>query len=75
MRLRIQQSRPKYLNDAVRLAVEIEAFYRAMRQRRHDVRFARGATKDAVDTNTASAQNSIGVNEEILNPRQEINSP
>lgn len=72
MRLRIQQSRPKSLNDAVRLAVEIEAFCRAERQRRHDVGFARGATKDAVDINTASAHSSIGVNEEILKLRQEI---
>ena len=29
MRLRIQKSRPSYLNDAVSLAVEIEAFTRA----------------------------------------------
>lgn len=72
MRLRIQQSRPKSLNDAVRLAVEIEAFCRAERQRRHDVGFARGATKDAVDINTASAQSSIGVNEEIVKLRLEI---
>ena len=34
MRLRIQQSRPKSLNEAIRLAVEIEAFSRAERQRR-----------------------------------------
>ena len=32
MRLRIKQSRPKTLNDAVKLAVELEAFNRAERQ-------------------------------------------
>lgn len=37
MRLRIQQSRPKSLNDAVRLAVKIKAFCRVKRQRKHDV--------------------------------------
>lgn len=72
MRLRIQQSRPKSLNDAVRLAVEIEAFCRAERQRRHDVGFARGATMDVVDTNASSAHSSIDVNEEIMKLRQEI---
>lgn len=46
MRLRIQQSRPKSLNDAIRLAVEIEAFSRAERQRRPNVGFARGAAMD-----------------------------
>jgi hypothetical protein len=34
MRLRIQQSRPKSLDDVIRFAVEIEAFCRAERQRR-----------------------------------------
>ncbi|XP_056001631.1 uncharacterized protein LOC130048651 [Ostrea edulis] len=72
MRLRIQQSRPKSLNDAVRLAVEIEAFCRAERQRRHDVGFARGAVKDQVDTTTYTGQSSMGVNEEVLKLRQEI---
>lgn len=43
MRLRIQQSRPKSLNEAIRLAVEIEAFCRAERQRR-DISYARGAS-------------------------------
>lgn len=35
MRPRIQQSRPKSLNDAVWLVVEIEAFSKAERQRRY----------------------------------------
>ena len=34
MRLKIQQTRPKDLNEAVKVAVELEAFDRAERQRR-----------------------------------------
>lgn len=49
MRLRIQQSRPKSLNEAIRLAVEIEAFCRAERQRR-DISYARGASGEKQDT-------------------------
>eukprot|EP00105_Crassostrea_gigas_P001492 XP_011413701.1 PREDICTED: uncharacterized protein LOC105318343 [Crassostrea gigas] len=49
MRLRIQQSRPKSLNEAIRLAVEIEAFCRAERQRR-DISYARGASGEKPDT-------------------------
>lgn len=45
MRLRIQQSRSRSLNEAIRLAVEIEAFSRAERQRRPSVEFARGAAR------------------------------
>lgn len=41
MRLRIQQLLPKSLNDAVRMAFEIEVFCMAERQRRHDVGFVR----------------------------------
>ena len=40
-RLRIQQSRPKTLKEAVTLAVEIDAFSRAERQRRENKGFAR----------------------------------
>ena len=39
MRPRIQQPRPKSLNEAIRLAVEIEAFRRAERLRRPNVGF------------------------------------
>lgn len=49
MRLKIQQSRPKSLNEAIRLAVEIEAFCRAERQRR-DISYARGASGEKQDT-------------------------
>ena len=33
MRLKIQQTRPKDLNDAIKVAIEMEAFDRAERQR------------------------------------------
>ena len=46
MRIRIHQSRPKSLNEAIRLAVEVEAFSRAERQRRPNVGFARGVARD-----------------------------
>ena len=56
MRLRIQQSRPSYLNDAVRLAVEIEAFTRAEKQKQSEKGYARptqvnkiGETEDPID--------------------------
>ena len=34
MRLMIQQTRPKYLNEAVKAAIELKAFDRAERERR-----------------------------------------
>ena len=37
MRLKIQQTRPKDLNEAVKVAVELEAFDRAERQRRGQI--------------------------------------
>jgi hypothetical protein len=42
MRFTIQQSRPRTLYDAVRFAVEIEAFCGTERQRRRDVGFSSG---------------------------------
>ena len=73
MRLRIQQSRPRTLNEAIRLAVEIEAFCRAERQRRQDIGFARGAnsvneSKD-LDYNTCTH-----VNQEIEQLCDELGS-
>ena len=38
MRLRIKQARPSDLNDAVRHAVELEAFYRAEKRHQEQVR-------------------------------------
>ena len=46
MQLRIQQSRPKSLNEAIRLALKIEPFSRAERQRRPNVELAGGAARD-----------------------------
>jgi hypothetical protein len=53
MRSKIQQSPPKYLNDGVRLTIEIEAFCIAERQRRHYVGnpgTVRGETNKPSDT-------------------------
>ena len=69
MRLRIQQSRPRTLNDAVRLAVEIEAFCRAERQRRQDIGFARGISNESKDLDS-----STQVNQEIKQLREELKS-
>lgn len=49
MKLQIQQSSPKSLNEAIRLAVEIEALCRAARQRR-DISYARGASGEKPGT-------------------------
>lgn len=69
MRLRIQQCRPKSLNDAVRFAVEIEAFCRAERQIRGGVGFARNTSNDQV---AHDAQTDQSVREELIQLRDEI---
>ena len=69
MRLRIQQSRPRTLNDAVRLAVEIEAFCRAERQRRQDIGFSRGISNESKDLDS-----STHVNQEIKQLPDELKS-
>jgi hypothetical protein len=69
MRLRIQQSRPRTLNDAVRLAVEIEAFCRAERQRKQDIGFARGISNESKDLDS-----STHVDQEIKQLRNELKS-
>ena len=38
MRLKIKQSRPNILNDAIQRAVELEVFYRAESRRSENVR-------------------------------------
>ena len=50
MRLKFQQTRPKDLNEAVKVAVELEAFDRAERQRR--------GMKYARQTDTQAEENS-----------------
>lgn len=45
MRLRIKQARPKNLNDAVRHAVELEAFNRAERKHLEAEGYMRSATE------------------------------
>jgi hypothetical protein len=69
MRLRIQQLRPRTLNDAVRLAVEIEAFCRAERQRRQGIGFARGISNESKDLDS-----STYVNQEIKQLCDELKS-
>ena len=50
MRIRIKQARPKNLNDAIQLAVELEAYNRAEKRN-----YARPTTTEPVDGKTASA--------------------
>jgi hypothetical protein len=69
MRLRIQQFRPRTLNDAVRLVVEIEAFCRAERQRRQYIGFARGIRNESKDLDSSTL-----VNQEIKQLRDELKS-
>jgi hypothetical protein len=59
------------LNDAVRVAVEIEAFCRAEHQRRHDIGYARTAHGDL--TNKPS-EADIKVREEMKQLRDELRS-
>ena len=51
MRLKIQQTRPKDLNEAIKVAIELEAFDRAERQRR-GLKYARGSnnTDEQIET-------------------------
>lgn len=44
MRLRIKQNRPENLNDAIRLAVELDAYYRT--ERRGDLRMIEGKERE-----------------------------
>ena len=44
MRFRIKQARPKYLNDAIQLAVELEAYNRAEKRN-----YARPTTSETID--------------------------
>ena len=44
MRIRIKQARPKYLNDAIQLAVELEAYNRAEKRN-----YARPTTSETID--------------------------
>jgi hypothetical protein len=50
MRIRIKQARPRNLNDAIQLAVELEAYNRAKKRN-----YARSTTIEPVDGRTASA--------------------
>jgi hypothetical protein len=50
MRIRIKQARPRNLNDAIQLAVELEAYNRAEKRN-----YARSTTIEPVDDRTASA--------------------
>lgn len=44
MRLRIKQNRPENLNDAIRLAVELDSYYRT--ERRGDLRMIEGKERE-----------------------------
>jgi hypothetical protein len=50
MRIRIKQARPRNLNDAIQLAVELEAYNKAEKRK-----YARSTTIEPVDDRTASA--------------------
>jgi hypothetical protein len=50
MRIRIKQARPRYLNDAIQLAVELEAYNRAEKRN-----YEQSTTTEPVDDRTASA--------------------
>ena len=49
MRLKIQQTRPKDLNEAVKVAIELKAFDRAERQRK-GLNYARGSNQEDEQT-------------------------
>nr|XP_034319115.1 uncharacterized protein LOC117687074 [Crassostrea gigas] len=68
MRLRIQQSPSKSLNEAIRCAVEIEAFCRAERQRRENGGYVRTTSNNQV---TPDAQDPT-VREELRQLRDEM---
>jgi hypothetical protein len=50
MRIRIKQARPRNLNDAIQLAVELETYNRAEKRN-----YARSTTTEPVDDRTTSA--------------------
>ena len=58
MRLRIKQARPAYLNDAVRHAVELEAFNRAERQHLEGQGYMR-VTSEKPDEENSDFQNKM----------------
>lgn len=62
MRLKIQQSRPKVLNEAVKVAVELEAFDKAERQRQAN-KYIRGASHMPEHVDKSKSEVS---NEDIL---------
>jgi hypothetical protein len=57
MRIRIKQARPRNLNDAIQLAVELEAYNRAEKRN-----YARSTTIEPVDDRTASALKDLWAN-------------
>ena len=58
MRLKIQQSRPKVFNEAVKVAVELEAFDKAERQRQGN-KYVRGTACTSVSTESPSEHSVI----------------
>ena len=54
MRIRIKQARPRNLNDAIQLAVELEAYNRDKKRN-----YARTTTTEPVDGRTASALDDL----------------
>ncbi|PJE78408.1 hypothetical protein CI610_02661 [invertebrate metagenome] len=59
MRLRIKQSRPKSLNEAVGLAVEIESFCKVERDRRDEMKYVRSASGVDPDHNPNHGDEAI----------------
>lgn len=56
MRIRIKQSRPKTLNDAVSPAVELEAYIKSDRRNQETKEFARPLTNSVPTENSLEGQ-------------------
>ena len=65
MRLKIQQSRPEVFNEAVKVAVELEAFARAERQRQGNECVRRTSCTSALAE--SSVENSVNLKKLDLN--------
>lgn len=76
MRLRIKQSRPQNLNDAIRHAVELNAFIGAERRRSEESGFVREAGGDnaSYESNSSSLEDSIkSIKEMLLSLQTDVN--
>ena len=78
MCLKIQQSRPKVFNEAVKVAVELEAFDKAERQRQGN-KYVRGTAVTSVSTDSSSEHSTIqpllGKLDKLLNGHERRKRP